>query len=415
MRNHIHITKSLLAALAFVPGTAFAHDDKMPTGMHHHGPAPAACKGTELKCASVATGAFGPDGKLWVAWSAGGRVSLASSTDLGKSFSGAVTLLPTDLPLDDGPDARPKIVVGQGGAAGRVVVTYASRDEKYNGHAFIARSVDGGKTFDAPRPITSGSPSQRFETAALDQDGRAFVAWIDKRGVAAAKAAGKPYAGAALAYSWDDRPGGMLQAATILRENSCECCRIGVAFAGPGRPVILFRNIFDGGIRDHAVITFADAATPGPLYGVSNDDAKIDACPHQGPSLAIGADGVYHATWFALGRKLKGLYYARSEDGGKTFSTPLKLGAPDMQVSRPYVLAAGGVVYLAYKSFDGMMTTIDLMTSRDAGKTWSAPRSVAMTHDASDHPLLIAKATTAYLSWLTLQEGYRLIPLEPQS
>ena len=232
---------------------------------------------------------------------------------------------------------------------------------------------------------------------------------------AKAKAEGKTYAGAALAFAWDDKPGGTLQAATIARDNSCECCRIGVAFAGPGRPVVLFRNIFDGGIRDHAVITFADPKTPGPLYRVSDDDAKIDVCPHQGPSLAIGPDGVYHATWFALGRKLKGLYYAHSDDGGKTFSSPMKLGTPKAQTSRPYVLTAGGVVYLAYKSFDGEMTTVELMTSHDSGKTWSAPHSIATTHDASDHPLLIANPTTAYLSWLTLKDGYRLIPLEPQS
>jgi hypothetical protein len=346
-----------------------------------------------------------------VTWSAGGRVSVASSSDLGKSFSAAVTLPATELPLDEGPDARPKIVAGAGG---RVVVTYASRDDKYNGHAFIARSDDGGKIFGPPQPITSGSPSQRFETAALDQDGRAFVAWIDKRDAAKAKAEGKAYAGAALAFAWDDKPGGTLEAATIARDNSCECCRIGVTFAGPGRPVVLFRNIFDGGIRDHAVITFADPKRPGPLYRVSDDDAKINVCPHQGPSLAIGADGVYYATWFALGRKLKGLYYAH-DDGGKTFSSPMKLGTPKAQTSRPYVLTAGGVVYLAYKSFDGEMTTVELMTSHDSGKTWSAPHGIATTHDASDHPLLIANPTTAYLSWLTLKDGYRLIPLEPRS
>ncbi|MBS0270689.1 MAG: exo-alpha-sialidase, partial [Proteobacteria bacterium] len=115
-----------------------------------------------------------------------------------------------------------------------------------------------------------------------------------------------------------------------------------------------------------------------------------------------------------LGRKLKGLYYAHSEDGGKTFSTPMRLGDPDAQTSRPYVLAAHGVVYLAYKSFNGAMTTVDVMTSRDSGKTWSTPRSVAMTHDTSDHPLLIVGPAGAYLSWQTLQEGYRLIPLESQ-
>ncbi len=411
MQNHISLAALLLASLTVGSGTASAHDDKMQMEMHH-GPPPAACQTTALACASVATGAFGPDGKLWLTWAAGGRVSVAASTDLGKSFANPVTMPATALPLDEGPDARPKVAIGP---EGRVALTYTSRDEKYNGHAFIARSDDGGKAFAPAQPITSNSPSQRFETAAFDQDGRVFAAWIDKRDVAKAKAEGKPYEGAALAFAWDDKPGGTLAAATIARDNSCECCRLGLAFAGPGRPVVLFRNIFDGGIRDHAIITFADPKTPGPLYRVSDDDAKINACPHQGPSLSIGADGVYHATWFALGRKLKGLYYAHSEDGGKTFSPPMRLGNANAQTSRPYVLATGGIVYLAYKSFDGTMTTIDLMTSRDAGRTWSAARSIAMTHDASDHPLLIANGATAYLSWLTLKEGYRLIPLEPQS
>ncbi len=117
-------------------------------------------------------------------------------------------------------------------------------------------------------------------------------------------------------------------------------------------------------------------------------DAKIGVCPHQGSSLAIGKDGTYYATWFAVGRKL---------------------GDARSQTSRLYVLAEGNTVYLAYKSFDGTTTSIDLMTSRDSGKTWSKPRTVATTEDASDHPLLIANQTTAYLSWLTVKEGYRFI------
>jgi hypothetical protein len=78
-------------------------------------------------------------------------------------------------------------------------------------------------------------------------------------------------------------------------------------------------------------------------------------------------------------------------------------------------LAAANVIYLAYKSFDGSKTDIELMTSRDSGKTWSAPRSVAETDNASDHPVLIANGKSAYLSWMSLKQGYKLIPLEPQS
>ncbi|MBA2125038.1 glycosyl hydrolase [Hyphomicrobium methylovorum] len=395
-----------LLALITAPPAAQAHNG------HHHGPA-TACKTTELACASVVSTTFGSDGKLWLVWAAGGRISVASSTDLGQHISTPVMLPKTESGLDDGPDARAKIAVG---SAGEVIVTFATRDEKYNGHAFITRSNDGGKTFATPEPITSNSPSQRFETAVITPDGRAFVAWIDKRNMAAAKKAGIPYEGAALAYAWSDKTGGKLETATIARDNTCECCRISVAFDAASEPVVMFRNIFDGGIRDHAVIAFSNAGKPGELHRVSDDDAKIDACPHQGPTLAIGPQDVYHATWFALGRKLKGNYYARSEDNGKTFSTPVHLGRTGTQTSRPYVLATANKVYLVYKSFDGEKTDIELMTSADAGKTWDAPRVAASTGDESDHPLLVADKTgNAYLSWMTVKDGYRLIPLEPQS
>ena len=81
----------------------------------------------------------------------------------------------TKLPIDNGPDARPKIVTG---ADGRVVVAFTTRDDKYNGHAFIVRSADGGKTFSDPRPITEGSPSQRFEAVGINKDTVARRPWV---------------------------------------------------------------------------------------------------------------------------------------------------------------------------------------------------------------------------------------------
>src|SRR6185312_4428606 len=128
----------LMGALLEIPaltcGTraALSHDAQH---MHHHAPPPAACQTTALACASVATPAFAPDGKLWLTWVAGGRVSVASSADLGKTFSRPVTLPKTEMQLDDGPDARPKIAFGPDA---RVVVAFTTRDDKYNGHAFIA-------------------------------------------------------------------------------------------------------------------------------------------------------------------------------------------------------------------------------------------------------------------------------------
>lgn len=357
----------------------------------------------------TASPAFGPDGTLWLARTAGNRIIVERSTDLGKSFSAPVAVTPNPMNLDWGPDARARVAVDQ---KGRLVVTFAIfQDKNFNGRAFFARSSDNGASFTPPRPITADTTSQRFEIAGVDPDGRVFAAWIDKRNVAKARAAGRAYPGAALAFAWEDGDGGF-GPTTIAHDNSCECCRLGLAFAGPGRPALIFRNIFPGSVRDHAVVTFRNPSTPGPVRRVSDDDWKIEACPHHGPSLAIAADGSYHAAWFTDGSTRKGLFYARADNGDAAFTEPRALSTPDRQASRPSLLAKGTTIHLVWKEFDGDKVVVRWQASADSGRHWTPAMNVAETTDASDHPLLVADASHVYLSWLTKVEGYRLIPLE---
>ena len=385
MRGFFSILSLLLLAAA--PASA----------QHHHG-------GGMQPESFTATPAFGPDGTLWLARGVKDRVLVSHSSDLGKSFSTPVAVTPDPINIDWGPDARPRIAVDP---AGHLIVTWAIfQDKRFNGRALFSRSTDNGATFSAAQPLTADSTSQRFETVAIDPGGKLFATWLDKRNVARMH-----YAGAALAFAWSD-DGSRFGDTTIAADNTCECCRLAVAFAGPGRPAVMFRNIFPGSVRDHAVVTFTDAATPGPLRRVSVDNWKTEACPHQGPSLAISADGSYHAAWFTDGDARQGLFYARADNEAAAFGEPRALSSPDKQPARPYLLAAGNDVHLVWKEFDGTKAQVRWQVSHDNGHSWSQARTVADTEDASDHPLLVAGRGRVYLSWLTKVEGYRLIPLE---
>ncbi|HKU97781.1 MAG TPA: sialidase family protein [Vineibacter sp.] len=360
--------------------------------------------------ALTATPAFAPDGTLWVARVEASRVVVGKSTDLGKTFSRPVSVTPGPIEVDWGPDSRPQIAIDRDG---QVIVTYAIfKDKQFNGRVYYTRSTDGGVSFAQAKPITSDDTSQRFQATAIDSEGRLFAAWLDKRHAAAAKAAGKPYPGAALAYAWSDNDGATFGDTHIAIDDTCECCRLSVAMAGPGRPAVLFRNIFAGSVRDHALVTFTGPTTPGPLRRVSVDNWKIEACPHQGPSLAIAPDGSYHAAWFTDGTARQGLFYARADDADAPFNAPRALSSPEHRPERPYLLANGKALHLVWKEFDGTRTRIRWEVSHDSGRSWNAPRTVADTEDASDHPLLVAYKDRTYLSWLTRNEGYRLIPLE---
>jgi hypothetical protein len=391
----------LLAAVFFWPISGSAQQ-------HQHGSPP--CGDTGLACATAATPVFGPDGSLWLTWSAGGRVMVGHSSDLGQTFIKIVAVNLEPERIDTGPDARPKITVDTNN---RVVVAYAVfQDDHYNGRVMISRSEDGAVAFTVPRPITEDTASQRFETLALDPDGNLFAAWLDKRNGAAARHAGTAYPGAALAYSWSSDGGDTFLPARIAQDNACECCRIGVAFVGAHRPVVLFRNIFEVSTRDHALLVFEDLDTPGPLHRISVDDWQIDACPHQGPAVAISKTGAIHAAWFTAGKARQGLFYARSLDGGAHFTAPLPIGDLSRRPARPYVLASGHTVWLVWKEFDGEATSVKLMTSSDDGDSWSRPKEVATTGDSSDHPMLLSDGRRSFLSWLTHAEGLRLIPLD---
>jgi hypothetical protein len=395
----------LLATAAIWQGSAFAE-------MNHNHASEAACEQIELRCASKVTPAFGPDGTLWLAWIAGGEVLVAGSHDEGRGFSAPVQITREKLDLDWGPDSRPKLVVDR---EGRIALAFSFfKDKSFNGQVLFTRSTDGGKSFAEPQPITPDKESQRFETLALDADGTVFAAWLDKRNRAAARDAGQKYEGAGLVFAVSRDGGTSYSDAVMIKDNTCECCRIAVAFDGPGRPVVLFRNIFEGSMRDQAIVAFTDLTTPGEVHRVSVDDWQLSACPHQGPSLAISQAGTFHAVWSTNGKVRKGLFYARSADRGQTFSDPLPIGQPDHAPSRPYVLAGPGGLALVWKEFDGEKTTVDLMVSHDDGQSWSAPRAIASTTDASDHPLLISDGRRTYLSWMTKADGYHFQPLEDE-
>ncbi|CAN2534642.1 hypothetical+protein [Methylocapsa aurea] len=370
--------------------------------------APPACADPLPRCAVSATPSFGADGRLWLTYAVAGKVYGALSGDNGKSFAPPFVVATPPGTLDDNGEARPKIVAL---ADGTLLASYTTRPEKsYDGTVYVTRSTDGGTSFSAPQPLVDDK-GQRFETFIVGPKGRIYAAWLDKRDAAKAKTAGESFEGSGIAVGWSDDGGKSFAGKSILLDHSCECCRIGATLDRDGQPVFIWRHVFENNRRDHmAAKLSADGKT---LVGarVSLDDWST-SCPHQGPAMAIDAAGRWHVAWFTRGKTRQGLFYAHSVDGGKSFSEPERLGDAERAPQRPQLLVSGGKLYRAWKEFDGTTTTIVAQTSRDGGESFDAPRLLAQTADASDHPLLVESKGVVYLSWLTHAEGYRLIPLE---
>lgn len=390
-----------LAALLAAP--AFAQEK----GAHGGHVAAPACAEPTPKCAVTATPFFGADGRLWLTYAVGGKVYGAVSRDKGGSFSAPFVIAAPSGALDDNGEARPKIVAL---ADGTLLASFTTRPEKsYDGTIFVTRSADGGKSFSAPQPLVDGA-GQRFESFVVGPKGRIYGAWLDKRDAQEAKAAGKPFEGSGIAVGWTDDGGKTIAGKRILLDHSCECCRVGAALDRDGLPVFVWRHVFENNQRDHMAAKLS-ADGSALVGGRVSSDEWATSCPHQGPALTIDAAGRWHVAWFTRGKTRQGLFYARSEDGGKSFSEPERLGDPERAPQRPQLLAVGGTLYRAWKEFDGTVTTNVAQSSHDGGKSFDAPRAVASTAEASDHPLLLESKGGVYLSWLTHEEGYRLIAL----
>ena len=338
---------------------------------------------------------------------AAGRVAVMRLPDLGRSFSTPIPVNAEPRDIDWGPDARPKIVVDRDG---RVVVAFAYfKDRAFNADVVYSRSIDGGASFAPPLPITANRESQRFEALALDQDGARVRGLARQTKSCACEGTQRGLC--------RRRPGLRLversrhrrfSDARIAEDNTCECCRLGIAFAGPGRPVVLFRNVFDGTVRDHAITTFADPVTPGPEYRVSVDDWEIDACPHQGPSLAISAAGTYHAVWSTSGRIRKACSMPARIDGGASFSEPMRIGCPTAVRRALTCWRCPACFGSPGKSSMARRPPSDVMASHDDGRTWSPPAIVAGT--SLRHPTIRSWSPTRTGLSVLADQGRRLSP-----
>ncbi len=369
---------------------------------------------------SLANGfTFDGEGRLWRAGIKDGFVEVSASSDLGKTFSKAVRVNQQPHKVGADGEQRPKIVVS---SEGHLYLSWTEILKKpFSGNIWFARSVDGGKTFEPPYIVHQDRSeiTHRFDILHVGADGRITVVWVDKRDLIAAKAAGKPYDGAAIYYAVSNDKGISFLPEQKLADSSCECCRIALTARPDGTVTAMWRHVFEGSERDHMIAEIPAVGKHKEPKRATFGRWKIDGCPHHGAALVSGGEGAqwwgYHMAWFDGGNDDAGkdatLFYARMDGEAWVTSPPKKFGNMKKQAGHPALAAFGETVWLVWREKDAGRSQIWGMKSGDEGKSWHAPQMLIDSAGSADYPVLLQKATALFLVWNTGSEGVRVLPL----
>ena len=253
--------------------------------------------------------AAGSDGALYAARVRDGHVQILRSNDLGQHWQAHSQVNSQAEAIADDAENAPQLSVS---AQGALYVSWSRRfAERFTGDIRFARA-ENGRDFSAPRTVHRDQrlTGHSFVRQHLDRNGRLWLVWIDGR----ERLDNPAYQGSALYASHSDDGGRQFVAEYKLVDHSCQCCRLALAERADGSLLLFWRQLFEQGQRDHALLPLG-RERPGELRRATFDGWQVDACPHHGPALAEDSQGRLHALWFSPHGEQGPLFYGQLADG----------------------------------------------------------------------------------------------------
>ena len=341
------------------------------------------------------------------------NVYAAVSTTGGRTFAGAVRVNDIDGDARISGEQAPRVTLEQD-----LAIAWVSR---LGGQSSIrvTRSTDGGQTFASARslhpPRLAGL--RGWPSLTMGEGGAIHAAWLDTREAASEKPAHAGHGGGATAshqaqgHHGSTRqdvfhalaaPDGTWTESTVATD-VCFCCKTAVTTGPDGAVYVAWRHVYPTNIRDIAVARSTDGGrTFSAPARVSEDHWQIDACPEDGPSIAVTDDGVLHVAWPTMlqeGDQKKAVFYASSSDGGRTFSPRVRIDQAGEKVhaGHPQIAKAGGRVFVAWDETTGTGFRIQL---REVGSAAGVGSIATLSDDESaTYPALAVTRSSVVAAW----------------
>jgi hypothetical protein len=315
----------------------------------------------------------------------------------GKPLGSPVQVNPPNMQ----PDAlhqAPGLAIGRNGT---VFMTWSvprnASDAAFATDLQLSVSYDGGTTFGPPATVNDDSApiSHSFEHIYVDPSETVYLTWLDNRS--------REKSGAAAIFAQSRDNGTTIGKNLTVDGMACPCCRPMATVSPEGTVWLAWRKTFEGNVRD---IVLANSVDQGQRFSppilVQQDGWAFPACPHRGPSIGFDRTGRLYVGWYTEGTdEQPRLWFAISDDRGKTFSTPISLhtSATSLPDQLRMAVHPDGAVVAVWEEVTGVRKRTVLRVSMDRGETFEPIQPLSDGAKAEYPTVAIHEDGSTAISW----------------
>lgn len=270
------------------------------------------------------------------------------------------------------------------------------------GDVMFSKSTDNGKTFSTPVKVNDVAGCQWDRPKiAVDENGKIYVAWLSLKQ--------REWGPGDIRISTSDDGGSRFSSSTIVNDDRNHNIRVFPAITIDENDIVyiswLDRREKDPDPDKIAHLYFAKSSNGGKSFTKNikiNARTPGGACDCCQPVINI-TDGIIYATWRNTIHNVRDIYVAISRDGGNTFSRGTRVSSDNWSISGcpksgPSFAVDGRTIYVAWMTVVSGIPRVFIASSNDGGETFSS-RVEMFERDANHPSIAIDKNGRIFATW----------------